>query len=467
MLHRFTCLLALMALLSLSYRAVLTAQPIISITISSIEIVLEPGQPHQETFDIINLGNEPLSFNLDFCYPGMEPSILVVDDDGGTNNHGCYFDVQRFYTDALDSAGYQYDFYVVDWSISPEQPGPDAATMSDYNLVIWFTGETWGVYGMDTITPTDEQNLGQYLDDGGNLFLSSQDYFYANYYGIGPFYVGQFPYDYLGVTYTNQDNWIQPPHCNGGDSSFARGMDFICQSPYPDQVLYTDMIQGGTPLFVIGDLPAANQFEGATFKSAFTTLSFEALVDGTPPSTKAQFMGNLIDWLDANEPGSDANDEPWVLLLPESGSIEPGESQLITANFTMPDTAEPGDEYEGSIIINNNSPNDPVIIPIIVYIEFSTAEIHRSTPSNFALYQNYPNPFNPNTDIKFDLPHESHVSLSIYNLLGQKTAMLLDRKIAPGTFSVSFDGSSLPSGVYFYRITAGEFTDIKKMVLMK
>jgi hypothetical protein len=351
--------------------------------------------------------------------------------------------------------------------------------MEQYDLVIWFTGECWGTYGNDTITPTDEMNLGQYLDGGGSLFFSSQDYFYVNYPSAGSFSPGQFPFDYLGVTYTEQDWWAPPSFCEGGPGSFAEGMAFNLTVPYSVETLWTDMIQGsGTPLFIIEGQAAAQQFETSTFKTVFTALSFEGLVDGTPPSTKAQFMENLTLWvsnatLAANTPGRQTKtqlletDEPWLTLMPEIGAIEPGEAQLITANFQMPDTAEIGDTYEGNIVIVNNSVTDTIVIPVMVEMVINFVNSNPLSNLNFALDQNHPNPFNPITIITFRMQHKSHVNLSIYNILGQKTATLIDRKINAGTHQITFDGSHLSSGVYFYKLQSGNLSDVKKMLLMK
>jgi hypothetical protein len=97
--------------------------------------------------------------------------ILMVDDDGGTPG-GTYSDIEDRYMDALDANGYVYDYHVVDWT-DPLSDGPDLTTMQAYAMVIWFTGETWGYYGNDVLTPNDEVNLAAYLDGGGNLFLSA------------------------------------------------------------------------------------------------------------------------------------------------------------------------------------------------------------------------------------------------------------------------------------------------------
>jgi pimeloyl-ACP methyl ester carboxylesterase len=88
-------------------------------------------------------------------------------------------------------------------------------------------------------------------------------------------------------------------------------------------------------------------------------------------------------------------------------------------------------------------------------------------PHEFALGQNYPNPFNPNTIINYELPITNEVEISIYNLLGQKVAKLVSKKQNAGYHQVEWDASGFASGIYYYRIQAGEFQNVKKMVLLR
>ena len=94
-------------------------------------------------------------------------------------------------------------------------------------------------------------------------------------------------------------------------------------------------------------------------------------------------------------------------------------------------------------------------------------DFESGTPDAFALEQNYPNPFNPTTNIKFSLPKTADVSLTIYNMLGQKVSTLINEKMNSGFHIVPFDASNLSSGMYIYRIKAGSFTSTKKMLLIK
>jgi flagellar hook assembly protein FlgD len=93
-------------------------------------------------------------------------------------------------------------------------------------------------------------------------------------------------------------------------------------------------------------------------------------------------------------------------------------------------------------------------------------------PEQFALIQNFPNPFNPVTNISYQLPEASEVTVSVYNMMGQKIAELVSGHVPAGYHSVVWDsrnlqGEAVSSGVYLYTITAGDFYAMKKMVLMK
>ncbi len=88
-------------------------------------------------------------------------------------------------------------------------------------------------------------------------------------------------------------------------------------------------------------------------------------------------------------------------------------------------------------------------------------------PRNIRLNQNYPNPFNPSTQIRYTLPRDIHVSLKVYNVLGKEVETLLNGVIPAGTHVVTWNATNVPSGVYFYRLQAGSFTETKKLLLLK
>ena len=90
-----------------------------------------------------------------------------------------------------------------------------------------------------------------------------------------------------------------------------------------------------------------------------------------------------------------------------------------------------------------------------------------NTPLRFNLEQNYPNLFNPSTTIKFELPQSSQVKLIVYDLLGRQVSVLVNERKMPGSYEVKFDGSNLASGLYFYKLQAGDFVQSKRLLLLK
>jgi hypothetical protein len=90
-----------------------------------------------------------------------------------------------------------------------------------------------------------------------------------------------------------------------------------------------------------------------------------------------------------------------------------------------------------------------------------------SVPAEFVLEQNYPNPFNPTTKLQYSVSKSSHVVLEVFNVVGQSVARLVDENLEAGTYHMTFDASTLSSGVYLYRLKAGDFVQTRKMVFMK
>jgi len=88
-------------------------------------------------------------------------------------------------------------------------------------------------------------------------------------------------------------------------------------------------------------------------------------------------------------------------------------------------------------------------------------------PKEYRLYQNYPNPFNPSTTISFSIPENGIVKLIVYDILGKEIRTLINDYKQSGNYNITFNGSNLPSGVYFYRLETGNYFEIKKMVLIK
>ncbi len=131
-------------------------------------------------------------------------------------------------------------------------------------------------------------------------------------------------------------------------------------------------------------------------------------------------------------------------------------------------TAEAGVEYSYRIAAFNNDTTSTYSDEINAKIEVTTdvKEIE-GLPTEYALEQNYPNPFNPSTNIQFSIPQSENVILKIYNSLGQEVAELVNQNLGAGNYNFDFNASGLTSGIYFYSLRTGSFTEIKKMMLIK
>jgi hypothetical protein len=97
----------------------------------------------------------------------------------------------------------------------------------------------------------------------------------------------------------------------------------------------------------------------------------------------------------------------------------------------------------------------------------SVERVDNQVPTKYILQQNYPNPFNPSTTISFSLPEETFVKLEVFNSIGEKISTLVSKEMNPGNYSFEWNAENYSSGVYFYRIKTGDFTAVKKLVLLK
>jgi hypothetical protein len=146
-------------------------------------------------------------------------------------------------------------------------------------------------------------------------------------------------------------------------------------------------------------------------------------------------------------------------------TIQAGDSCEVDFRFVPPSVGN----FLTVMGIQNNATPPMVLVPIygtgtepaFVYGD------QRPLPTYYSLGQNQPNPFNPSTTINFTLPQAGKVELAVYNVLGAKILTLVNGDLNAGYHLVKFDATKLCSGIYFYRLTAGNFTDMKKMVLMK
>lgn len=151
----------------------------------------------------------------------------------------------------------------------------------------------------------------------------------------------------------------------------------------------------------------------------------------------------------------------------------------VQLNFTIAATGPyglavaPGSNAISLYGNHGNNPNDGALVsqelssPININPTALAVEEGVRLPEIFVLEQNYPNPFNPSTSIDFALPHQDHVTLEVYNVLGQKVATLVNETRPAGYYRERFDGAGLASGIYFYRMSTTGATFLKKMLMIK
>ena len=185
---------------------------------------------------------------------------------------------------------------------------------------------------------------------------------------------------------------------------------------------------------------------------------------------KLTVVGNDMLAADAVFIKNDAMVGGTYITLGAAGSYTEFATDITWITADNPDTV-----YINFVIVNNSG--DPHVGTIFYLddLSFSNAtdvKTENNPLTNFELVQNYPNPFNPSTVIKYSIPKESFVTLKIYNLLGQEIAALVNEDKPAGTYNVKFSTSDinagkLTSGIYLYRITAGNFVQTKKMMLLK
>ncbi len=161
-----------------------------------------------------------------------------------------------------------------------------------------------------------------------------------------------------------------------------------------------------------------------------------AIVDAEPYGGTAWVVTGSHNWSSAAETRNDEN----TLIIKDN----------IIGNLYIQEFAARYTEAGGT---------DPVLVGV--------NENGNGIPDNFNLTQNYPNPFNPTTTIAFSLPIANLVTLKVYNILGQEVATLVNEEMKAGNYTVNFNATQLASGVYFYKLTAGSFTSVKKMTLMR
>jgi hypothetical protein len=208
---------------------------------------------------------------------------------------------------------------------------------------------------------------------------------------------------------------------------------------------------------VSGDWSCPTDFGNFTFTvnsegTRINKLIFE-VVNWECGNTSGSFT-TTIEWPEPNG-WSISNDQFYI------DRVISGEGWIVSGTFIQAGTEASGAwSYEngwGTVCSGNWG-------PIVVT---SIKEGSDGIPQHVELAQNYPNPFNPETQINYSIPHNSFVTLEVYDILGREITTLVNEVKSPGNYEVNFNATNLPSGIYFYRLQAGSFVETKKMILLK
>lgn len=248
----------------------------------------------------------------------------------------------------------------------------------------------------------------------------------------------------------------------------------------------TQTFNHGISVITLNGSPALERVSGRTENYINTGMSTTLSRGGSYTLNLTQGFGafctagNLRIWIDYNKDFD--FDDPGELVGTMDQVFAVGPHAF---NFTVPNSAVLGTtrmrvadkmrEACGHIGVTPcNNPPDPAgyhgemeDFDIIIVNPTGLSNISSVAPEKFQLHQNYPNPFNPATNVVFDVAVTSEVSIKVYDLLGSEVAELVNERLLAGTYKTEWNAAGYPSGVYYYKLTAGNYSETKKLVLVK
>jgi Peptidase family C25/Propeptide_C25/Peptidase family C25, C terminal ig-like domain/Secretion system C-terminal sorting domain len=340
-----------------------------------------------------------------------------------------------------------------------------------------------GVYSSNYVLSSSEgQLLADFLNAGGMLYMEGGDtWYYDPQTAVHPMF------NITGVSDGSSDlGTVQ-----GVTGTISEGMSFT----YSGENAWIDHLSNINPAVIIFNNvnPAygcAVAYDAGPYKTVGASFEFGGLADGASPSTKDELMAKVIDFFgltpvpvelvsfkadtdengitlnwetatEINNSGFDIEKSADKNIFEKIGNIKGHGTTTESQQYSFKDatiTSGKGKVYYRLKQIDQDGSSN---YSDAIEVEYSII------PVEFSLAQNYPNPFNPSTTIKFGVPKEVKVTLKVYDILGSEIATIVNQKLEPGYYKYEWNGTQFASGVYFYRIEAGSFVKIKKMVLIK
>jgi hypothetical protein len=427
---------------------------VVSVVSTSADVIAEKNIPAQFTTTIINEGLLDDTYSVEVSLDGPEGWTGTFTTVNGTFNLG--------QTDLIDvETGSTSEITI---NISPNGISGFGVT------TVQFTSQNDpGVIAIATLRNVTTTGVPLLVIDGseeghGSIIYNSLENFFTERYAIV------------------SRNALQSP---GADISNFAVIAWTAGVALPvfnedDVNALQDLLDNGGRLFITGQDIGADIFEAggqSQFAQDFYTdyLHAEYLnnfvgsflifgIDGDPISDSLIFALNSVYTRSPDEVSpADANATP-VLKINTNPAKYAG-LKADAENYRVVYLAV------GMEQIDDQAVRDTLISRTIAWLmEGVTVDVGDKEPlviSSFVLNQNYPNPFNPATTISYSIAADVHVSLKIYDVMGAEVAEIVNKQQPAGNYEVSFDASKLSSGMYFYRLNAGEFTSVKKMTLLK
>ena len=192
------------------------------------------------------------------------------------------------------------------------------------------------------------------------------------------------------------------------------------------------------------------------------TVNFDTLAN---PGDTVSYFVSVCNYGNTNlNISSVTSNNPVFMVESFPSAVSPNQYGYIKVKFT-PSAANTF--YTGNLTINNSDSTLNIALNGVSGIVNGITPVAGEIPGNYRLEQNYPNPFNPVTNIKFSIPQSGFVKIAVYDVTGKEVRLLLSQSLKAGSYITDFNASDLTSGVYFYRLIAGSFTETKRMIIVK
>lgn len=222
---------------------------------------------------------------------------------------------------------------------------------------------------------------------------------------------------------------------------------------------YENCLQGGLDNIIISDT-----YSVGLMSNSLTNAPFVNLIPGQTVNMGASFTSIRLDDF-VTDLDNNASDMTWSYSGNVNLSIEINNSRVATVSSQ--NTSWFGSE---TITFTVTDPDGNSTSTNVTFVVLSTTDselVSNDIPTEFNLNQNYPNPFNPSTVVRYGLPEQADVTLKIYNILGTEVATLINQTQSAGFYEYKWDASENASGIYFYMLNAGDYREVKKMILIK